>query len=115
MLFQDPIAHRIAMEANAGFVIGIMILTAIPYSVQPSIRPESSSSFGKDCMYCRKKKMVEAAHSPGRITPALVLMICRAVTSWYSGSIRISNGTHMVAITMKNRKPCSLNLYIVSP
>ena len=67
------------MEANAGFVIGIIILTLIPYSVHPSILPASRSSFGRLCMYCLKKKIVDAPHSPGRITPALVLMIPRDV------------------------------------
>ena len=37
--------------------------------------------------------------------PALVLMIPRDVTSLYRGSIRISKGTHIVAITRKNKNP----------
>ena len=105
ILFQEPIAQRIAMDANAGLVIGIIILTLIPYSVHPSILPASRSSFGRLCMYCLKKKIVDAPHSPGRITPALVLMIPRDVTSLYRGSIRISKGTHIVAITRKNKNP----------
>ena len=60
-----------SIATDAGFVIGIIILILIPYSVHPSTRAASSSSFGRLTMYCLKKKIVPAAHRPGRNTPAL--------------------------------------------
>ena len=81
MLFQEPMAHNIDIAAKAGFVIGIIILILIPYSVAPSILPASSSSFGRPLMYCRKKKIVDAAQSPGRIAPARLLISFRSMIS----------------------------------
>ena len=74
ILFQEPMEQRMAMEAKAGFVIGSMILKQIPYSLAPSMRPASISSFGREIMYWRKKKIVEAEQMPGRTTPAVVSM-----------------------------------------
>ncbi len=107
-LFHAPIAVRMDMAANAGLVIGSMILKQMPYSVAPSIRPASRSSFGSPVIYCLKKKIVDAPHIPGSTTPAMVSIRPMVIISLYKGRIRISKGTIMVAMTRKNRKFFSL-------
>ena len=49
---------KIAIAANAGFIIGTIRLKKIPYSVAPSILPASINDLGIPFKYCIKKKIL---------------------------------------------------------